>query len=491
MSCIFNGRRVLFLALVGGLFLLPGLQGADTDPKADPDKPEPKPVAPKTPPASKPKPLPMAAAKGLAFLAAHQQPNGGWGAGEGHGLDRFLLPGLDPAPKKAPPAKGAKGPPKDGAVRTDLGNTCIAGLAFLRAGYDARKGTYARNLQKAAEYVCSHVENSDQESMSASDVTGTQLQFKIGAYVDTFLAGWFLAELKGKMPDDKSEKRVGDALNKIMAKMQINQQPDGTWTDNNRRAWAPILSQALASKAANRARQVGAKVDDTMLQRLAQHAQEAFEKANPDLVAKAAQQPPAKGDKAPVKGTPPKTTPKGPRIGVREGPDPDLLAGAAGVTLYSVAAQISGLHSNYQTNKILGESARFVLSSPNATEQEREEAKMMVKRMTDSEKLLALAGTAIAKKVTDQRFIAGFGSDGGEEFISFALIGEMLRSTGSKEWPNWDRSMNDRLTRSQNRDGSWSGHHCITGQTFVTATAVLNLLTDRLPGSGGTSVAGR
>jgi hypothetical protein len=33
----------------------------------------------------------------------------------------------------------------------------------------------------------------------------------------------------------------------------------------------------------------------------------------------------------------------------------------------------------------------------------------------------------------------------------------------------------------QNQDGSWTGHHCITGQTFCTAAALLTLMADRTP----------
>ena len=33
----------------------------------------------------------------------------------------------------------------------------------------------------------------------------------------------------------------------------------------------------------------------------------------------------------------------------------------------------------------------------------------------------------------------------------------------------------------QNGDGSWTGHHCITGRTFCTAAALLVLMADRAP----------
>jgi hypothetical protein len=50
---------------------------------------------------------------------------------------------------------------------------------------------------------------------------------------------------------------------------------------------------------------------------------------------------------------------------------------------------------------------------------------------------------------------------------------------GGETFAKWDQSMTDNLNRVQNDDGSWSGHHCITGKTFCTSTALLTLMTDR------------
>jgi hypothetical protein len=37
------------------------------------------------------------------------------------------------------------------------------------------------------------------------------------------------------------------------------------------------------------------------------------------------------------------------------------------------------------------------------------------------------------------------------------------------------------LTRVQNKEGSWSGFHCIIGKTFCTSAALLTLMADRAP----------
>jgi len=33
----------------------------------------------------------------------------------------------------------------------------------------------------------------------------------------------------------------------------------------------------------------------------------------------------------------------------------------------------------------------------------------------------------------------------------------------------------------QNEDGTWAGHHCITGRVAVTSAAILNLMVDHEP----------
>ena len=49
------------------------------------------------------------------------------------------------------------------------------------------------------------------------------------------------------------------------------------------------------------------------------------------------------------------------------------------------------------------------------------------------------------------------------------------------EWARWDTAISKLVTGVQNEDGSWVGHHCITGKTFCTAGALLVLMADRTP----------
>ena len=50
---------------------------------------------------------------------------------------------------------------------------------------------------------------------------------------------------------------------------------------------------------------------------------------------------------------------------------------------------------------------------------------------------------------------------------------------GGDAWARWDDKISRNLTKVQNTDGSWTGHHCITGRTFCTSAALLVLMVDR------------
>jgi hypothetical protein len=85
----------------------------------------------------------------------------------------------------------------------------------------------------------------------------------------------------------------------------------------------------------------------------------------------------------------------------------------------------------------------------------------------------------VAGKLADTKFVAGFGNNGGEEFLSYLNLTESLRDQGGKEWENWRPKMKVTVSAAQNEDGSWAGQHCITGRTFCTSTALLALLAEK------------
>ena len=368
-------------------------------------------------PAVKPKKLSENVKKGLRWLVEHQHKNGGWSQGE---ESAHMGRSMDKVKDKP-----------------NVADTCAAVLALIRSGGKPSKGRYAKNILRGVKYVISEVQESDANSLFVTQTKGTRLQMKLGTYIDTFLASMLFAEVTGKMPDKDSEKALADAFNKVMDKIESNQRQDGSFGGTG---WANALSVSMATKGFNRMAQVNGGVDEGVRQKLESYARDQFD------------------------GKSGKFSPEG----------------SAGVDLYSSAATLGSLQESDNTNIVMKKDVQRQLEEAK-TEPEREQARATLKRFEDNEADLRSAREAIVKKLDNKQFIAGFGSNGGEEFLSYMNIGESLVVKGGKEWKKWDKEITANLNRIQNNDGSWTGHHCITGRTFCTSAALLVLMTDRAP----------
>jgi hypothetical protein len=374
---------------------------------------------------------------GLEYLLKQQQEEGGWGQGggwrQGHDRNGGRVEGVnveDPA---------------------DLGNTCVSLVALLRAGDSPAQGEHREAARKAFEFICRQVEKADDDSLYVTPVRDTQLQVKIGTYVDTFLAGWALSELKGRLADEIAEKRRAVALDKVVAKIERNQKDDGSFAEN--KGWAAVLSQGLCSKALNSAARSGAKVSSKALDKDQQQ-----NLAGLDV---------AKGDfSAPVAAAEPSS---------------------AGVSLYREAAKLGGLREKVKSNAPRRTDAEKTIADPAAPAPEKARARDELKQFADDDKAAQVAQRAIAGKLADTRYVAGFGNNGGEEFLSYLNLGESMRERGGKEWDDWKGKMQATLCGAQNADGSWAGQHCITGRTFCTSAALLTLLVERAQGGAALS----
>jgi hypothetical protein len=124
----------------------------------------------------------------------------------------------------------------------------------------------------------------------------------------------------------------------------------------------------------------------------------------------------------------------------------DASAGA-GVDLYAAASSLSGNRNAAQAAK----------------PSERDEAEAAADKTAE-----------VVRKET-ARMIQGFGSVGGEEMLSYMMISDTLAQEGGNDWEHWQNEIGTHLSSTQNADGSWSGHHCITSTPFVTAAAVMTL----------------
>ncbi len=241
-----------------------------------------------------------------------------------------------------------------------------------------------------------------------------------------------LTELDGKMVNAKSNERVRVALEKCVRKIEGHQQEDGSW--NLSGGWAPILGTSMASRSLFAAKQKGVDVSDKVLARV-----DEYTKASAEALPAATGPGRTAGDILSSAGI----------AGGRVATGRPVDASSAGVALYKGAQVIEQL---------------------SRTEADRERNAQEI--------------AAVTKDLSSDGFVRGFGSMGGEEFFSYLNISDSLRLTGGKDWEKWNSDIKTQLARLQNHDGSWAGHHCITGRVAVTSAAVMTILADKASKDG-------
>jgi len=271
------------------------------------------------------------------------------------------------------------------------------------------------------------------------------------------------------MPDDASQKAVDLALHKVLGKIERHQKADGSFEGHG---WAPVLAQAMCGKGINRARQAGAQVAERTLAQAQAGAKIAFAEVSRPATAISA-------DSYGPRSTFASSTRAAPAASGRAMMG-GLGGGAAGVELYSRAASVGVLSDAVNTQKVEAEHYRAKVAQTKDPK-ERAEAEKKLAEIADAEKVQQKAQAAVVARLSDKQFVAGFGSNGGEEFLSYMNLAESLAVTGDEAWRRWDSQMTEILNRVQNADGSWTGSHCITGRTFCTAAVLLTLMADRTP----------
>ncbi len=372
-------------------------------------QPEPQPVIPGN--------LPDFLQKGVAWLIAAQHNDGGWGGGS-HAQQSIRDPH---------------------AIQTDPATTAFTLLALMRAGYTPVAGLYQSQAKRGLEYLLTAVEKSKVEGPLITDIEGTQPQTKLGRYVDTAMTSQYLSRVLPLVENDEAlHKRVDSAIDKCLAKLQVSQQPDGSWGQGG--GWAPVLQSSLSCSALEIAAANGKEIDKDVLEKARN-----YQKGNFD----------AKSGKA------------------------DASA-AAGVELYAFngslranAADAQEAQSRIDTAKAEG---KLDANAP------VNESSLRIAGVAGgaARKLAAAAeqNTAQIDRLGDEKLLSGFGNNGGEEFLSYLMTSESLVIAGGKKFHNWNGKMATRLEKVQNGDGSWSGHHCITSPVFCTAAVVQCLTTE-------------
>jgi hypothetical protein len=439
--------------------------------------------------AVKPKDLSAAVKKGLEYLVKNQQEDGGWNQGGGWRIgNKNNGQRIEGANVEDP---------------SDIGNTSLALLTLVRAGNTTTEGEYKEAVKKGLKFVLTRLEKADKDSLYVTDVRGTQLQSKIGPYVDTFLVNLVLAEIRGKAGDQ--EKAVAAALEKTMTKIVKHQTADGNFANNG--GWAPVLSVSIANKSVVRAKQNGVEVDNKVLERAFAQSQasatgtmmattagtaETGRLAGVPTGAVASGGSGAKGKSAPAGGF---GGPGGIAGGIGGGGLGATYAapmsgaggfggggfGDAGVSLYRIGQGGGNSQDIVNAMRFDAEKARQVIKDAKASKEDKAKAEEKLADLKKAEDANEKVQEQVAKNVRNEQFVAGFGSNGGEEFLSFLNISETLVLKGGTDWEDWDARMVKGLDKAQDKDGSWQGHHCITGKTFCTAGALLVLMADRTP----------
>ena len=344
--------------------------------------------------------------KGLKWLVSVQGDDGGWG--QDGGATSYI--------RKSERLE---------STGNDMANTAVAAEALLHAGNTPSSGPYKESFRRAVTFILQHADKSPAEGLAITVMTGTQIQRKLGPYIDTFLTSKLLAELDGQMGDPQLNARIRKNLEKCVAKIEKNQLKDGSW--NVAGGWAPILGTSMASQSLFLAQKKGVAVDSAAVAKVDAYTQSSA----------------LQGAGA------------GGGVGAGRGGDTAMsvavTTASAGVPLYKSAQELEQL---------------------TRTEKDRAKNKVRIDEING--------------QLSDARFATGFGSIGGEEYFSYLNVSESLRRTGGPVWDKWNDETKTKILKTQNEDGTWAGHHCITGRVAVTSAAILNLLADRE--SGGLSV---
>jgi hypothetical protein len=228
--------------------------------------------------------------------------------------------------------------------------------------------------------------------------------------------------------------RIQAALQKCVERIEKEQDDDGNWKGGG---WAPVLQSALADQALENAKDAGMKVNEDVMKK-----SKTYQKSNFDTATKSA-----------------------------------ITGKSAGVLLYSLSSTTRSSAKEANKAKRLIEKAKK--EGKLKAEDELNERNLIRAGAAPAEAKELAAANMInentKRQSTRNDVMTGFGSNGGEELISYLLTGESIMLQGGNDWKSWYGNMSQRIMSIQKNDGSWEGHHCITSPVFCTAAALLIL----------------
>jgi hypothetical protein len=351
--------------------------------------------------------------RGLSWIIRAQNNKGGWGAGTHSRQDI-----IDPH-----------------AVEADPATTAMVSMALLRSGSTLKDGLYSAQLQKALEYLIVATENSEPSSYNITTLTGTQIQTKLGQHIDVILTAQFFSNILDYVNhDNELKKRIQKNLNTCVSKIQRAQDSSGNIAGAG---WAGVLQSSFATNALEAAQTKGIAVDEEALAKSREAQKNNFDTKTGDV----------KTDRG------------------------------AGVMLYSVSgsARASAKEAR-RVEEEIKKAKRSGTLAENAPVTSENLQKIGFDK-DDAMKYSTAYEVYQSAKVQAQRedVMDGFGSNGGEEFLSYLQTGESMIIGKDNAWQAWYDNISGRMLKIQNDDGSWNGHHCITSPVFCTATSLLIL----------------
>ena len=315
------------------------------------------------------------------------------------------------------------------AVQTDPATTSFAAMALLKAGGPLSSNPYQKEIQKALDRILKDIEQRP-DNGKITGLNGTQPQVKLGANIDASMALQFLTTMREQTSDAVLHQKIDAAANICIHLIENSQNADGGWAGGG---WAPVLQSAMANNALEQA-QTRYKVDEKVIENSRQ-----YQAGNV-------------------------TT-----DGVR-------AEDAAGVPLYAaVSAQRATIAESRELEQLMTPGQLTGLSSGKIRKEDivrdleqKGIDKAKAERLTRSYEV----NLASTKVLSNDDIWEGFGNNGGEEYLSYLMSSEALAQQDKIAWLKWQQSIEPKFKQSQNPNGSWSGHHCITSPVFCTAAII-------------------
>lgn len=314
-------------------------------------------------------------------------------------------------------------------VQTDPATTAFAAMALLKSGGGLVSNPYRKEILHALDRVLEDISIRPQNGKITA-LSGTQLQRKLGGNIDASLALEFLTEIKKQLPNHDYQARVDTAAKVCISLIEKSQAPNGSWTDVG---WAPVLQSAMATNALEMAK-TDYPVDDSVLSKSIDYHINNMET-----------DPLKNMDGA---GVPLYVAASAQRATAEDAEEAGVLLETAVVTGYGIVREKKEI--GYAIESVTGD---------------RVKAKRLAKAYIANKKATELLGKSETWK--------GFGNNGGEEYLSYKMSSEAMIKSNPEEWLKWKKEIESKFIASQNQNGSWSGHHCITSPVFCTAAVLL------------------